>query len=83
MIIVHRDKNRIRSTRRHKVERPYSRKDGRYQFLIGWNADGSAKCLSVTKQQVIDSLFNSEGQGVLEDDGRNLWWVQAPLKRGK
>ena len=37
MNIIHRDNSKGRHPRRHKLEKPHGRKQGRYQFLKGWN----------------------------------------------
>jgi hypothetical protein len=81
MNIIHRDNSKGRHPRRHKLEKPHGRKQGRYQFLKGWNEDGSANCIDVTPQALADHLFSLEGNGNLLDDGVNLWWVQDSNKR--
>lgn len=77
MFIVRRDKGKGNRIKHHKIERPYSRKDGAYQFLLGWNALGSPLTINMTKDSLIARLTASEGPGEFEDDGNNLWWTQT------
>ena len=60
------------------IERPSYRLNGSYQFVKGYTGGGAECCAHLTPDEVAKRCIEKVGEGRLEDDGVDLWWVQIP-----
>lgn len=63
--------------RRIILQKPDYRNDGKYQFITGYTGGGAEECVHLTKEQISERASSILGDGRLEDDGSNLYWVKS------